>query len=422
MGRDDKRAIELNEVEWWSNWGKVRWLDDGCYVLSSAVFDEPFFNRAGFLSCNASKRGILKAEGAFRQVREVPHLTLFGACASSASLLRTRGYSVVDAMAVMESGKTAIPVNGEVLVRQAGPQDIDQWSETYLLSFYGELTLKSRMVEVAKRLSRLEGATLLIGELDGKVAGVSALYETPGYLGLYCLGTLPKCRGRGVARSLLGAAQSIAVREGRKLVLQSLLSEETHPFYSRLGFRRLYVKAFLRKNTSDRGPVSLERLPSLSGILIRRDAGVGPHLFAGVFQGFESVGAVREVFGGATPRILSELPLEVVDGEGYMHINAVKGSIVVSESYLKRGDQKYLYLDAIHELVHIKQHMEGKELWNRRYKYVDRPTELEAYRITVAEARRIGLVDEQLVDYLKVEWVNEEDFAKLLASLGVNRK
>lgn len=422
MGRDDRRAIELNEVEWWSNWGTVRWLDEGCYLLSSTEFDEPFFNRAGFLSCDASKRGILKVEAAFRQAREVPHLTLFGTCASSVALLRARGYSVVDAMAVMESGKAAVPVNGDVLVRQAGSQDIDQWSETYLLSFYGELTLKSRVIEVARRLSRLERATMLVGELDGKTAGVSALYRTPGCLGLYCLGTLPKYRGRGVARSLLGAAQGIAAREGRRLVLQSLLSEETHPFYTRLGFRRLYIKAFLRKTTRDFGPVSRGTQPSLSGTMIRRDPGVGLHLFAGVFQGFENVAAVREVFGEATHRILSELPLEVVDGEGYMHINAAKGSIVVNESYLKRGDQKYLYLDAIHELVHIRQHMEGKELWDRRYKYVDRPTELEAYRITVAEARRIGLVDEQLVDYLKVEWVNEEDFAKLLVSLGVNRK
>jgi GNAT superfamily N-acetyltransferase len=422
LGKDERRAIELNEVGWWSNWGKVRWLDGGCYVLSSAGFDEPFFNRAGFLSCSASREGILKVEAAFRRARRVPYLTLFGACARSASLLRERGYSVVDAMAVMESGKAAMPVNGEVLVRQAGPRDIDQWSETYLLSFYGELTLKPRVLEVAKRLSRLEKATLLMGELDGKAAGVSALYRTPGYLGLYCLGTLPKCRGRGVARSLLGAAQDIAVRGGRKLVLQSLLSEETHPFYGRLGFQRLYVKAFLRKTTRNYGPVSREPQPSLSGTLIRRDPGVGLHPFASVFQGFEKVDAVRGVFGEATPRILSELPLEVVDGEGYMRINAAKGSIVVSESYLKQGDQKYLYLDAVHELVHIRQRMEGKELWDRRYKYVDRPTELEAYRITVAEARRIGLVDEQLVDYLRVEWVNEEDFAKLLISLGVNRR
>ena len=36
------------------------------------------------------------------------------------------------------------------------------------------------------------------------------------------------------------------------------------------------------------------------------------------------------------------------------------------------------------------------------------------------EARRIGMTEREIVDYLKVEWVNDEDFKRLLRALGVS--
>jgi len=422
LGAADKRAIELNEVEWWSNWGKVRWLGNRCYVLSSRDFGEPFFNRAGFLSCDTSADDLRKIESDFVRARRSPHIMLSESCTRSGSLLKGRGYADVDRMVVMGSGGDAIGRNEGVLVRRAAPRDVNAWCETYLLSFYGEVLQQSQVRRIVKRLSRLNKVTLLVAELDGRVAGVTALYRSPGLMGLYCLGTVPALRGRGVARSLLGFSQDLAAAEGRTFVLQSLLSEETHPFYRRFGFRKLYVKRLLQRISPTDALPPGKRKPAIPDVVIRRVPGVGPHLFAAVFQGFERVGAVGGIFGDETEKTLSELSLEVVDEKGYMHINAAKGSIVVSAGYLKDGDQSYLYLDAIHELVHIRQHMEGKELWDRSYKYVDRPTELEAYKATVAEARKIGFTDMQLVDYLKVEWVSEEDFARFLVTLGVKRQ
>ena len=131
------------------------------------------------------------------------------------------------------------------------------------------------------------------------------------------------------------------------------------------------------------------------------------------------MGAVKAIFGDQTKKILSELNVEVADGRGYMHINAENGSIVVNSQYLREGEEMHVYLDVIHELVHIRQHKEGKELWDRRFAYVDRPTEIEAYKAAVNEAKRIGVRGDELVEYLKVEWVNEEDFLRMLGTLGV---
>jgi hypothetical protein len=153
------------------------------------------------------------------------------------------------------------------------------------------------------------------------------------------------------------------------------------------------------------------------GVIINRDAPIGSSSFKKVFGGFEGVAAIRSIFGEGTDKVLTDLEVEIEDGRGYMRINDKKGSIMVNAKYLKEGEETYIYLDVIHELVHIRQHKEGKELWDKRYAYYDRPTELEAYRVALKEARRLGLTEETIVDYLKVEWATDEEFRRFLITL-----
>jgi len=153
------------------------------------------------------------------------------------------------------------------------------------------------------------------------------------------------------------------------------------------------------------------------GVVINRDAPIGSSSFKKVFGGFEGVAAVRSIFGEGTDKVLTDLEVEIEDGRGYMRINDKKGSIIVNAKYLKEGEETYIYLDVIHELVHIRQHNEGNELWDKRYAYYDRPTELEAYRVALKEARRLGLTETKIVDYLKVEWATDEEFRRFLDTL-----
>jgi len=155
------------------------------------------------------------------------------------------------------------------------------------------------------------------------------------------------------------------------------------------------------------------------GVRIKRRTKLGLHSFTSVFGGFEQVQAVRAIFGKETDEVLGSLSVEVSRHRGYMKVNDHRGSIVVSSKYLKEGREIDLYLDVIHELVHIRQHREGKELWDRSYEYVDRPTEIEAYKVAVEEARRLGLDDEHVAQYLKTEWISDEAFERFLKNLGV---
>jgi hypothetical protein len=159
---------------------------------------------------------------------------------------------------------------------------------------------------------------------------------------------------------------------------------------------------------------------SLSNVNITKKVPLNLHRFSDYFNGFEKVAAVREIFGKDTERILSELQVEFFSSRfGYMGVSDEDGHLFVSADYLKNGDSLSIYLDVIHELVHVKQFREGKELFDETYEYADRPTELDAYRIAVKEARRLGMSNDEIFEYLKVTWLDEGEVRRLAKNVGV---
>lgn len=141
--------------------------------------------------------------------------------------------------------------------------------------------------------------------------------------------------------------------------------------------------------------------------------------FAEYFKGFENVVAVRDLFGEETEEVLRNIKVDITWFGGYMFVNNANGHLVISSRYLRDGNKVDIYLDLIHELCHIKQFMQGRELFDDKYDYVDRPTEIEAYRHTVQEARRLGLNDERICQYLRTEWINDKDLKRLAYSVNV---
>jgi len=144
------------------------------------------------------------------------------------------------------------------------------------------------------------------------------------------------------------------------------------------------------------------------------------HGFSDYFKGMEKVQAVRDTFGERTDEVLNNLKVELTWVGGYMWVNNIDGRLMVSAKYLNSGDRLDVYLDLIHELVHVKQFMDGKELFDIHYSYTDRPTELEAYAAAVKEARRLGLSDKRICLYLKTEWMSDKDLRRLARTLNVS--
>jgi hypothetical protein len=158
----------------------------------------------------------------------------------------------------------------------------------------------------------------------------------------------------------------------------------------------------------------------LPKVEVSRKVPIVKHDFINYFKGFEKVPAVQEIFGKETEKILSELKVEFFSARfGYMGVSDEDGHLIASASYLKEGDLRSIYLDVIHELVHVMQFREGRQLFNESYEYVDRPTELEAYRHAVKEARRLGMTDSEIFEYLKVTWLDENGVQRLAENLGI---
>ena len=141
--------------------------------------------------------------------------------------------------------------------------------------------------------------------------------------------------------------------------------------------------------------------------------------FTDYFIGFDKVDAVRQIFGERTEEVLSNLRVEFNGRRGYMGVSDIDGHLMISAYYLNEGDMTDIYLDIIHELVHVRQFIDGKELFDGRYNYIERPTEVEAFQHAVEEARNLGLSDERICDYLKTEWMSDDDLKRLTEILHV---
>jgi hypothetical protein len=157
------------------------------------------------------------------------------------------------------------------------------------------------------------------------------------------------------------------------------------------------------------------------GVEIQRNTEVKLFPFTDYFVGFEKVAAVRSLFGAKTAEVLRNLKVEFFSLRfGYMSVSDEDGHILISTNHLKNADMKVLYLDVVHELFHVKQFMEGKNLFQNEFEYVDSPIEVPAYEFTVEEAKRIGMSMNEIVEYLKVEWVTEEQHARLVKTLALS--
>ena len=141
--------------------------------------------------------------------------------------------------------------------------------------------------------------------------------------------------------------------------------------------------------------------------------------FTDYFVGFEKNRAVQGIFGKETEHVLRNLKVDFI-WFGYMGVSDDDGHLMVNKRYLSTGRKQDIYLDVIHELCHVKQHMDGRDLFDPQYDYVDRPTEIEAYRYAALEAKRIGLSAAEIRVYLKTEMMSTKALDKLIRNMGVD--
>jgi hypothetical protein len=154
---------------------------------------------------------------------------------------------------------------------------------------------------------------------------------------------------------------------------------------------------------------------------VRRSAKIGEYKLTDVFSGLESSASLLRVFGTKTQmtKIMKHLKLRVEPNDSGLWLDRDTGTICIGSKHLTTAKSDFLYLDAIHVLVHVRQFLEGRDLYDQSFEYVDRPTELEAYRMTVTEARRVGMNETEILNYLRMDAADDSELGKLMDRIGV---
>lgn len=174
------------------------------------------------------------------------------------------------------------------------------------------------------------------------------------------------------------------------------------------------------------------------GFRIARQLAIGRHPILAVFPGLDQLAITARVEPDPEKRaaLVARTEIEIVDEDMWMYVaprevpksargrwkpvvSAEKDCIVVGAGHLRESSSLMLFMDICHELRHIVQRQGGADLWPPGVSYVNRWTEVEAYRIVIEEARQLGASDAFLREYLKVEWISDDEHREILAQLGV---
>ena len=122
-------------------------------------------------------------------------------------------------------------------VRMISIDDSTIWSKTFCNAYDCPDWLESVNGIVKKSISSIGYY------VDNSISSCVALYEKNSMLGLYCLGTIPNMRKKGLAAMLIDFALSEVKRRNLELlVLETYKRDGLLDFYSKLGFKEIYQK------------------------------------------------------------------------------------------------------------------------------------------------------------------------------------
>ncbi len=153
--------------------------------------------------------------------------------------------------------------------------------------------------------------------------------------------------------------------------------------------------------------------------VVVRTLSSGMHLYRSLLPRFEESPAVRWIESPTTQlgSLLDNARVRIKPGEGYVWVDVKIPAIVLIEEYYRQGNPLDLYLDLVHELTHLRQLAEGKNLWDHSLAYVDRPTEIEGYAVAVKEGMRLGMNEDEVIRHLSNPWMTDAEVARLLANI-----
>ncbi len=141
--------------------------------------------------------------------------------------------------------------------------------------------------------------------------------------------------------------------------------------------------------------------------------------FTDYFKGFEKNVAVIGIFGKDTAAVLNNLKVDFI-WFGYMGVSDDDGHLMVNKRYLSTGRKLDIYLDVVHELCHVKQHMEGRDLFDpNTTTWIDQQKSKDI-ATPCKKLNGIGLSSAEIRLYLKTEMMSDEVLNRLIRNMGID--
>jgi hypothetical protein len=152
---------------------------------------------------------------------------------------------------------------------------------------------------------------------------------------------------------------------------------------------------------------------------VDRSLAPGDHAFIAILPGVAASPALARIVAEPAARasLLERALVQIRGDRGYAFVDVDRPCIVLSERYYHEGAELDIYLDLLHELTHLRQLEEGLDLWDERFAYVERPTEVEAYAVAIEEGRRLAMTDREVVVHLSNPWMSATEVTRLLRNV-----
>jgi hypothetical protein len=148
---------------------------------------------------------------------------------------------------------------------------------------------------------------------------------------------------------------------------------------------------------------------------VNRTLSCGMHPYRLLLPRLEESPVARRIETATTALrpLMDSARVKITPREGYCYVDIKIPAIILAEDYYKQANPLDLYLDLAHELTHLRQLAEGKNLWDHSLHYVDRPTEIEGYAVAVEEGMRLGLTEAEVIRHLSNPWLSNAEVARL---------
>lgn len=156
------------------------------------------------------------------------------------------GFVIIERMHVLSKKPEPFAASGRSDLRAEITRNSELWSRAFVASFG---IPDSWIPELNRRLSKLvndpKAALLVAFEPGEDEASGCLLFQTgpEACLGVYCVGTVPEKRSRGIARFLMAKVEEEAIRRRcASMTLQTLESDSVTPMYLDMGFTTAFER------------------------------------------------------------------------------------------------------------------------------------------------------------------------------------